>query len=160
MEIHPETPKEGMPLSKRFGEDGLKMMALSLKKAGKPLGIQFGNLSWLSNSRIALESSEYAKDMGKFQEFHEKVFHAYFAEGRDIGNMDVILEAADSIGLNREGLKGALKKGIYRGRLEEAQIDAERRRINSTPTFIINDEHKIVGSQPIEVFRKLFRGIE
>ena len=45
-----------------------------LRQRGKEFGIIFGNRTVLSNSRLALEASEYARDMGKYESFHEAMF--------------------------------------------------------------------------------------
>jgi len=128
-------------------------MYQNLRRAGAHYGITFGAVTLLSNSRLALEASEYARDHGSFEEFHEKIFHAYFTEVKDIGRMDVILDAARSAGLDTEGLTVALQEGRYRAKLQNAQQESQRQDITGVPTFIIDERYKIVGAQPLEVFR-------
>jgi hypothetical protein len=75
-ELHPETPPEGILLSERFKGYDVSKMFDALRQRGKEFGIVFGDCSVLSNSRLSLEASEYARDMGKYEQFHEKIFHA------------------------------------------------------------------------------------
>jgi predicted DsbA family dithiol-disulfide isomerase len=160
LEIHPDTPKEGVSLNERFGSEGLRRMAWTLNVSGAPYGIEFGGMKLLSNSRMALEASEFAKDNGRFDDFHEKIFHAYFTEGKDIGELDTILDIAAGAGLDSKGLKAALEEGRYSNRLNEASLDAHEHDIDSTPTFVINDEHIITGARPIEIFRRTLKNIK
>jgi predicted DsbA family dithiol-disulfide isomerase len=123
-----------------------------LRRRGKTFGIVFGDLSILSNSRLSLEAGEYARDMGKHEQFHEKIFHAYFTETMDIGNAEKLCGVAAGCGLDPIGMMQALKDGCYKSRLDEAKKEGLKIRLTGVPTFIINDKQKIVGAQPEKVF--------
>jgi predicted DsbA family dithiol-disulfide isomerase len=129
----------------------------NIRNRGNELGITFSHLSKLSNSRMALEASEFARDMGKYDIFHEKVFHAYFTDLKDIGNIDTINEIALSCDLNIDEMGHALMEHRYAGRLVETREEARRINLTGVPTFLINDHYKVVGAQPIEVFKDLFK---
>jgi predicted DsbA family dithiol-disulfide isomerase len=159
-EIHPETPPEGVLLVERFPADMVQGMKANLSRAGEPYGIEFGDMTIMPNTRLALEASEYARDHGNFHDFHEKVFRAYFTENRNIGNMDVLMELAASAGLNTAELSEALADGRYLPRLEQALMEGSRYGITGTPTFIVNNRYKIVGAQPLENFRNALKRIE
>jgi predicted DsbA family dithiol-disulfide isomerase len=135
-------------------------MFANLRQAGEPFGIKFGNPTLLSNSQLALEVSEFAKDQGSFNEFHEKIFFAYFTEGKDIGNMEVILETAKKSGLDINSLQEALNDGKYIAKLAEAQQQGKSYGITGTPTFVVNDQYKIVGAQPVEAIRDYLHQLE
>jgi predicted DsbA family dithiol-disulfide isomerase len=130
-----------------------------LRRRGKETGVIFGNRTVLSNSRLALEASEYARDMDKYDAFHENTFHAYFTEGLDIGIPDVLAAVAKKSGLDDIDMRKALKDGCYSKRLDEARKEGQAINLTGVPTFIINAKHKIVGAQPIGVFRDLFQEI-
>ena len=126
-----------------------------LRQRGKEFGIVFGNRTLLSNSRLALEASEYARDMGKYESFHETMFRHYFTEAHDIGSLDVIKSVAAESGLDASELANALKERRYKSRLDEAKQEGLKINLTGVPTFIINGKHKIVGAQPVEVFTDL-----
>jgi len=121
------------------------------------LDVNFGDLSKLSNSRMALEASEYARDAGCFDSFHDRIFRAYFAETRDIGDLDVLVDLAQEQGLETDDLRVALQEGRYTSRLDEARREGQQLGINAVPTFIINGEQRIVGAQSIDFFRERLR---
>ena len=128
----------------------------NLRRRGEELGIVFGDLTLLSNSRLALEASEYARDMGKHGIFHENMFHAYFTKATDIGNFKVLSLIATKCGLDVEDMMNTLRDHRYKPRLDEARKEGEKINLTGVPTFIINNKYKIVGAQPIEVFTDLF----
>jgi predicted DsbA family dithiol-disulfide isomerase len=131
----------------------------NLRRTGKQFGIVFGDVKMLSNSRMALEASEYARETGTYEQLHEKMFHAYFTQTRDIGNLEVILSLAKSLGLETKDLQLALQEGRYSARLEEAQQEAGQLNITGVPTFIIEGKYRLVGAQSIEVFKEALRSV-
>jgi len=155
-ELRPQMPLEGTPMSQLFPGVDLKKRYESLTRAGTIYGIKFNEIYLASNSRLALEASEYARDRGHFDSFHTRVFRAYFVETRYIGSFNVIQELAEQEGLDVDDLRRALQEKRYAARLEEARQEARRYAVNAVPTFIINGEHKIVGAQPLDVFREKF----
>jgi predicted DsbA family dithiol-disulfide isomerase len=156
-EIHPETPQEGMPLIKMFPRADVESMTRRLNSMGDPFGITFQKIVNISNSRLSLEAGEFAKAQGRFDEFHHAVFQAYFSQGKNIGNIDILAQIGIGSGLDISALRNALETGKYRKQLEEAKETAAGLSVTAAPTFIINDAERIVGAQPIEVFRERLR---
>jgi len=135
-------------------------MMNSLRSRGGELGITFAERPILANSRLAIEASEYAGDKGAHSLFSEKVFQAYFTYGRNIGELDVILDIAAAAGLDREEVRRVLADGINAPRRLQNAAEAGRLGINSVPTFIINESRQLVGAQPAEAFASLFARLE
>ena len=159
-EIHPETPPNGVLLSERFPQAVLDRMYQNIRAAGASLGIHFGDRARLSNSRLALEASEYARDRGQYHSFHSKVFRAYFTDARDIGNLDVLLDLARAEGLDTEELKTALENGLYTSRLDKGHAEARQLGITAVPTFLVDGGERIIGAQSLDVFREKLRRVE
>ena len=159
-QLRPQTPPEGIPFTALFPGTDMKERYENLNKTGAPFKIRFGERTFLSNSRHALEASEYARDHGKYDSFHERVFRAYFTELLDIGNLEILLNLAQEVGLNPLDLNRSLEGGFYTARLEEAGQEAARWGVSAVPTFIINDTNKIVGALPLETFRERLNRIQ
>jgi len=102
-------------------------------------------------------ASEFARDQGMYHSFHENMFHAYFTEGLDIGNPDVIAAVAGKSGLDEKETRSAILDGRYASRLDEARKEGQLIGLTGVPLFIVENQYKIVGAQPIEVFRDLFK---
>lgn len=158
-EIHPETPPEGILLIEKFKGINIEAMRAQLNMSGNPYGITFGEMKFLPNSQKALEASEFARVHGKFDEFHEKVFHAYFTESKDIGKIEVLLDIARDLHLDTESLVKALENKTFVPVLKKAQYEGRKYYVTGTPTFIINGKYIIVGAQPLENFRRALKQI-
>jgi predicted DsbA family dithiol-disulfide isomerase len=152
-QLRPHTPPEGIPFAVLFPGADMQERYASLNKTGAPLGIRFGERTFLSDSGHALEASEYARDQGKYHSFHERVFRAYFTELLDIGALSILLNLAGEVGLDPADLNRSLEEGTYTARIRQAAEEAAGLGINAVPTFIINDAQKIVGVLPLETFR-------
>jgi predicted DsbA family dithiol-disulfide isomerase len=153
-EIHPETPPEGMPLVKMFPRADVESMTKRLNSMGAPFGINFRKIMNISNSRLSLEAGEFAKEQGRFEQFHHLVFQAYFSQGKDIGSIEVLKQISKESGLNADTLEKALETGKYRRFLEETKGEAARLGITAAPTFLFNEKDRIVGAQPLDLFRE------
>ena len=139
-ELHPDTPLEGILLADRFGEEKTKGLIKGLEKMGKPYGLEFGELYFMPNSRFALEASEYAKEAGKFECFHEKLFYEHFTNLLDIGKKSVLKKLALDCGMDERELMDRLEKGFYSKRIKEIRKMGENAGVGKTPYFIIEDK--------------------
>jgi predicted DsbA family dithiol-disulfide isomerase len=153
-EIHPETPPEGMPLVKMFPRADVESMTRRLNSMGAPFGLAFEKIVNISNSRLSLEAGEFAKEHGRFDEFHNDIFKAYFSHGKDIGSVAVLKQIGRDAGMDAVDLGKALQTGKYRQVREAAKEEAARLGITAAPTFIFNGKDRIVGAQSIDVFRE------
>jgi predicted DsbA family dithiol-disulfide isomerase len=129
-------------------------MLKGLNRSGAPYGIHFNKMSRVSNSRLALEASEFARDAGKYDELHTLFFEAYFHDGKDIGDLQTVLDIAAGAGLDVEEIRGALARKTFSSRLLSARDMGAGYHVAGLPTFIINGKTKIVGAQPYATFVK------
>lgn len=156
-EIHPETPPEGVLLTEHLPHIDWDEMYTGIRKSGKEYGIEFGDVTILANSRKAFEASEFAREQGKYDEFHEGLFYAYFTEVRNIGNEKVILDVASKTGLDILALKEVFDSEKYLPVLQKTTSEARQLGFSGVPAFVVGGKYNIVGVQPIEVFRDAIR---
>ncbi|KAH7673346.1 Thioredoxin-like protein [Dioscorea alata] len=87
----------------------------------------------------------------------EELLFNYFCEGKYVGDHQVLLDAAEKVGIERAAdvLEDPSKL------LEEINEELEKFPAcgMGVPPFLINGEHKISGGQPPEVFLKTFQEI-
>jgi predicted DsbA family dithiol-disulfide isomerase len=144
-------------MASRFRPEDIKRMMEHLRTMGATFGITFADRPLLSNSHAALQAVEFARDNAKFHEFHQALFTAYFSEGLDIGDLNVLKQIAGDTGLAADAMVSAVESGKYLPRLEDAKEDAARHGVTGVPTFFIENKKSIVGAQPLDVFRKTLR---
>jgi predicted DsbA family dithiol-disulfide isomerase len=156
-EIHPETPQEGMLLTTLFPHADVDGMTRNLQAMGSPFGLSFEKIVTISNSRLSLEALEFAKKHDRHDQLLRLLFETYFSERRDIGSLELLTQAGEQAGLDRGALRDALLSGTYRPVIEKVRQEAVRLGVTAAPTFIINGRDRIVGAQPLALFRERLR---
>ena len=121
-----------------------------LQQVAAEEGLPFGERKYTYNSRLAQELSKWAESEGKGPEFHLTIFNTYFARGQNIGQPDILVEAAQSIGLSGDDAREVLEKRFFKEAVDMDWILASKMGITAVPTFVI-DTKGIVGAQPYEV---------
>ena len=99
------------------------------------------------HTHLAFEGYQYAKEHGKGNEYNHRVLTAFFVEGQDIGQIDVLTRLAGEVGLNEKELEEPLRtrkhreahRRVLRHACEEAGV----------PMFVIGDQ-VLVGLQERE----------
>jgi predicted DsbA family dithiol-disulfide isomerase len=80
------------------------------------------------------------------------LFHAYFTEGRNVSDRDVLVECAVEAGLNADDARALLDGNEYVDAVHESQRQAEKRGVTGVPCYVFNDKQAVTGAQPAEVF--------
>jgi len=157
IEIHPETPDEGVDLRGRIS--GIEELYENLRSRGKEYSLNFCDAKLLSNSRKALIVGEYARKVGKNAEFTHEVFKAYFERCLDIGKEAVILEIAQKVGLAKKEVEDCLKNKLCQNSFANNCVEARKLDISGVPTFMVNGKYRITGVQSEETFVELFEQV-
>jgi predicted DsbA family dithiol-disulfide isomerase len=118
-------------------------------------------------SRKAFEAAEHARVIGRFDDMHSALFYAFFVEGFDIEDPEVLLEVAGSIGMEMDPLKDVLDAGRYTHRIIEAEEEAHRLGITAVPTLVvrrpdwrISDGERLRGAVPYADIRRAIDQVE
>ncbi len=96
---------------------------------------------------------KWAEEQGSGELFHQAVYHAYFAEGENIAQIDLLIAIAASVGLNPDEARLALESGRY-----AKMVDADWRKagefgVTAVPTSIYEGK-ALVGFQEYEAFQQ------
>lgn len=153
-ELDPNCPEEGMDLYDVYPKEYIHRSLDMLSKMGKEFGIGYNNKNGKFNTRLAHLGGFYALENGKYDEYARAVFKAYFEDGLNLYNREVLSEIAENIGLNPAKMLDAIDSKKYDENLKEARNLAIEYGIQSVPTFIINNKYKISGIRDYEDFKK------
>ncbi|WP_433774412.1 DsbA family oxidoreductase [Bacillus wiedmannii] len=105
------------------------------------LGLEIKLPHFRSYSHFAFEGYQFAKEHGKGNEFHHRVFIAHFQEEQNIEDIEVLTKLAEEVGLSQGAFKEALVSRKYREMHQEALRHAHQEaQIMAVPTFMIGDE--------------------
>ena len=165
-ELHPEIPLEGFDKKEyyktKFGESQVSTDRFKfISEEGEKVGIDFNfdkskNLpnTFLAHRLLWLCRS---KDMQNI--LAEALFHAYFTEGRDIGNQDELIEIASEEGLNKEEIKEFFQTNIGHNEVLREEKRARELNIFSVPTYIFNKKFLLVGGQEPDTFKAYMKKV-
>jgi predicted DsbA family dithiol-disulfide isomerase len=92
------------------------------------------------HTHLAFEGYQYAREHGRGNEYNDRVLEAFFVEGKDIGQIDVLTRLAGEVGLNEKELEEALRNRKYREAHRRALRHAyEEAGVTGVPMFVIGD---------------------
>ena len=82
----------------------------------------------------------HGQDCDKAREFAHAVFRAYWVDGRDIGELPVVLEIADALGIDRDALAAAIATPEIKDRVKQETDAAIAKGMFGAPFFIVDGE--------------------
>jgi len=103
----------------------------------------------------AHELLHFAKEQGLQLELSERLFRAYFTEGRHVGRIDELLELGAEVGLDADAAGDALESGRYAADVQADITQAGAYGINGVPFFVFEGKYGVSGAQPAEVFTQV-----
>jgi len=159
-EIHADAPEEGIGVAEYFAPRSVEGMGKQIKEYGKKFGVEIADLETVVNSNKALRLAEYAKEVGKGDQYNDVMYKAMFVDKINIGIDEDLKKLAESVGISSEEVDKVLSDPKYKNTLLDNQYFCTQNQINSVPTFIINNKVRITGAQSPEVFREVFEKFE
>ena len=153
--LHPETPEAGLLMKEIYAARIIDMpQAMArLKRVAEELGLPLGERKKTYNSRLAQELGKWAETQGKGDEFHDAVFRAYFADGKNIAKTSVLAGLAKAVGLPEKEAREALKMRTFQEAVDSDWELAYQMGISSVPTFVL-DHEAVVGAQPYKILEQ------
>ncbi|AZH24560.1 DsbA family oxidoreductase [Haloplanus aerogenes] len=112
------------------------------------------------DSRPAQAVSLHVKETEPYETwlaFDEAVFEALWADGRDIGDADVLADCAETAGLDPDLVSAALDDDVLLDRLDEQFRAAQQQGVTGVPTFAYGG-HAARGAVPPAQLRRLVEG--
>lgn len=163
-QLNPDMPAEGMDrreyLETKFGgkENAVRVYGEIAKHAEEEgLEIDFAAIKRTPNTVDAHRLIHWAGIEGKQNAVVNALFKAYFKEGRDIGDHEVLCDVADSAGLDASLVGKLLKSDSDADSIRERDSHSRQMGVNSVPTFIVDNQHAVPGAQPSDLWVKVIR---
>ena len=147
--MHPETPPGGRTLEDLFAGRPIDigLMMDRLKAVAREEGLPFGDRRMTYNSRLAQELGKWAESMGRGDDFHAAAFRAYFVDGQNLAEPDVLTGLASSVGLPEENARQVLADRAFQDPVDSDWRQSYEHGITAVPTLEINNT-QLVGFQP------------
>jgi predicted DsbA family dithiol-disulfide isomerase len=101
---------------------------------------------------LAHQAIHYAKAKGRQADLVERLFHAYFEQGRHVGRADELAALGEDVGLDGAELREALAESTYEKAVAEDIALAVELGINGVPFYVLNGRYGVSGAQSSDLF--------
>jgi predicted DsbA family dithiol-disulfide isomerase len=160
-QLDPTIPEGGLDraeyMAKKFGKSGrLQSVHDNLTRLGAEVGLPFAfdKITRSPNTLDAHRLIRWATSAGVQSRVVDRLFEAYFVEGRDIGDRVVLTEIAAECGLDADLVERLLAEGadseVVRQEVEQAQAMG----VSGVPFFIFAGRLGVPGAQEPSALRQ------
>ena len=136
------------------GQLDIEAVLARLSRIATELGLPFGARTHTYNSRNAQELGKWADEKGEGEAFHQAVYRAYFVDGDNIAQPEVLAAIAGQLGLDSGEALQILSDHRYAAAVNADWQRAAELGVTAVPTIVFADK-QLVGFQPYESFRAL-----
>jgi predicted DsbA family dithiol-disulfide isomerase len=158
-QLDPTIPEEGLDmadyLERKFGRDGrLKSVHDQLARLGAEVGISFAfdKILRAPNTLDAHRLIRWARSSGAQREVVDRLFRAYFTEGRDVRDRAVLVDVTGARDLDAEIVEKLLSGGADAVRREIAEAQAIG--VTGVPFFIFAGRIGLPGAQDVPLLHR------
>ncbi len=139
-------------LSRKFGPERAAEIYGRLNGVGEEAGIPFAfdKIERSPNTLDAHRVIRWAQPTGRQTEIVERLFNAYFIEGGDIGDRDLLARIAGECGLDAKIIRARLDTDADLDEVKEEIAVAQRIGVTGVPFFILGGKYAVAGAQPPE----------
>jgi predicted DsbA family dithiol-disulfide isomerase len=165
-QLDSDIPKAGIDREEyiigKFGSaDALDEAHARLTALGADVGITYA-FDIIERSPNTLDAHRLirwasAEDLG--EQMLERLFSLYFEEGADLTDEDVLIAAAEAVGLDEDEVTMKLEDGTDLEAVKGEIAHASRMGISGVPTIIVESKFAISGAQTPEILVEAFRKI-
>jgi predicted DsbA family dithiol-disulfide isomerase len=158
-QLNPDMPAEGADrttyLAARLGgparaAEAYRNVLDHAARAGVTLNLD--HIARIPNTLDAHRLIHWAGFEGAQTRVVSALFSAYWQEGRDIGDAEVLCDIADSVGLDAAMIARLLASDADREEIRDRDRNARRQGVTGVPTFIVGRRHAVSGAQPPELW--------
>jgi predicted DsbA family dithiol-disulfide isomerase len=166
-ELNPQLPPGGQDITEhlvqKYGStpEQLQRNRESIRARGAELGFTFemGKRSRVYNTFDAHRLLHWAELEGRQRDLKRALFTAYFTEGRNPSDREVLVDVATQAGLDGVRAREVIESGRYGDEVREREQFYGQQGVRAVPSIIVDDRYLIQGGQPVEVFEQALRQI-
>ena len=166
-ELNPQMAPEGQDIGEHLHEkygatpEQSQKNREAIAARGAELGFAFSmdKRSRIYNTFDAHRLLHWAEKKGLQPQLKHALFTAYFTDGQNPSDHDVLVRVAAKVGLDADEARALLASDRFADEVREREQLYLQNGIHSVPAIIINDRHLIQGGQPVEVFEQALRQI-
>jgi predicted DsbA family dithiol-disulfide isomerase len=106
-------------------------------------------------SRLAHEAAKWADSQGRFEPYHLGLFRAFFQQGKNLGDIEILKGLAADLQLDASSLHVALQNSDFTAMVLADEDEASRVGVRAVPAFVVNGKLQAAGVQTAERLQEL-----
>ena len=161
-QLNPDLPRQGVPkrayLEQKFGGKArVDAIHERLREVARAAGLTLDPdlPQRMPNTLDAHRLIHWAGIEALQPAVQTAVMHAYWAEGRDIGDAATLADIAGATGMDRAATLRLLQSEADAGDIAARDADARAKGVNSVPTFLVAQQYVLTGAQPPDLWGKV-----
>jgi predicted DsbA family dithiol-disulfide isomerase len=133
-------------------EQTLQMIA-QVTAMGKEEGLNFNfEKTAVANTKRSHRLLHLAKEHNCQNELKEQLFKVYFEEGKNIDDLETLLQCAEHAGIPQAEAKRVLDTDEFEEEIDQDVYESRLIGVQGVPFFVFDRKFGISGAQPDEVF--------
>jgi len=158
--LHPDTPAEGRSMAELFAGRDYDPEASYQRMKGlmDEEGLPYSRRTHTYNSRLAQELGAWAETQPGGEAIHDALYKAYFVDGKNVGDIDTLLEIAEAAGLPADGAREVLEQRSFEKIVDADWAKSRDYGVTGVPTFVAGG-YGVVGAQPYEALEQLMNEV-
>ncbi|THH37426.1 DsbA family oxidoreductase [Aliishimia ponticola] len=166
-ELNPDMPAEGENMTehiqRKYGASAEQSVQnrQRLQDIGAALGFEFNFNpdSKIVNSFHAHVLLDYAATQGLQHPLKMALFKAHFSDGKDLSQDEVLLDVAETVGLDRDASRAALTAECHQQAVRSEEKVWYQNGISGVPSMIFAEKYLITGAQGPENYAKMLQKV-
>jgi predicted DsbA family dithiol-disulfide isomerase len=164
-ELNPQMGPDGEAivdyLGKKYGRTPAQIAETQamIRERGASVGFAFGPRTRVYNTFDAHRLVHWAGIKGSQLSLKLALLRAYHSEGKNPGDHEVLVETAQSVGLDAGEARDVLQSGNYADEVRAEEQQYQAMGIQSVPAIIFNQRYLVSGGQPVEAFEQVIQQI-
>ncbi len=166
-QLNPDMPADGMDrreyLETKFGgKEGVLKSYGPVVEHAKNVGaeLHLDKIEKTPNTLDAHRMIHWAGIEGKQTAMVSALFQAYFVDGKDISDVDTLVDIAQTLEMDADATRRLLNSDSDRTDISDRDKHSRKMGVQSVPTFIIANQHAVPGAQPADMWIKVIEEIK
>ena len=156
--LHADTPQEGMPLATLFKGRDMSAAQAHLTSRMVEAGIEYQYSETLYNTRLAQELTKWAATQPGGETLPMALFRSYFVHGRNLADIEVLVETALSSGLDGDEARKTLEQRSFSAAVDDDWALASQHQISGVPAMV-GAGYLLSGAQPLPELKRFLDSI-
>ena len=152
-EVAAESQEDYLVKHKGMSREQVRGMLANVTEMAKQAGLEYHlDKSVMVNSQKAHQLIQFAKTKNLGDQIEERLFKAYFTEGKNVADLETLTQLGKEVGLDENELQAAFTDDQYLYQMKQDIQEGANLGVKGVPFFVFDRKYGVSGAQPAEAF--------